>query len=192
MPPLRDLQSRGKPPDFAFGQRREVVGALGCEQTGEFTGLFAAEDEVDRMGPDVARDLGLSHSPLENFEHSMKTFVDFGLFFFALANAGVAFSGIGGMTWLILGSLVIGKTLGIAGFSLLGAKLGFPLPDRMGMKQAVMAGFVAALGLTVALFVAGEAFPDELLRGQAKMGALFSGAVGLVAVVLGRMFRMKE
>ena len=156
------------------------------------TGLFAAEDEVDRMGPDVARDLGLSHSPLENFEHSMKTFVDFGLFFFALANAGVAFSGIGGMTWLILGSLVIGKTLGIAGFSLLGAKLGFPLPDRMGMKQAVMAGFVAALGLTVALFVAGEAFPDELLRGQAKMGALFSGAVGLVAVVLGRMFRMKE
>ena len=28
-----------------------------------------------------------AHSPLENFEHSLKLFVDFGLFFFAFANA---------------------------------------------------------------------------------------------------------
>jgi Na+/H+ antiporter NhaA len=68
--------------------------------------------------------------------------------------------------------------------------LGFPLPSRMGMGELVMASFIAALGLTVALFVAGAAFTDPAMLGQAKMGALFSGFVGLVAVLLGRALGM--
>lgn len=153
------------------------------------TGLFSDDDEVDRMGEDTAQDLHIDHSPLHNFEHHMKLPVDFGLFFFAMANAGVQFSGIGAMSWIILGALVIGKTVGITFFGLLATALGFPLPNGMGVKDLVMAGFIAALGLTVALFVAGAAFPADLavLQGQAKMGALFSGAVGIAAVVLGRM-----
>ena len=130
------------------------------------------------------------HSPLHLFEHQLKPFVDFGLFFFAFANAGVAFAGMGTMTWLILGSLVIGKTVGIFGMSVLGEKLGFPLPDGMNRKDLAMAGFIGALGLTVALFVAGAAFTDVILQGEAKMGALFSGLVGLVALALGRVLGM--
>jgi hypothetical protein len=53
-----------------------------------------------------------------------------------------------------------------------------------------MAGYVAALGLTVALFVATAAFEDPTLLGQGKMGALFSGFVGLTAVALGRALGM--
>ena len=65
--------------------------------------------------------------------------------------------------------------------------MGLPLPARMGLRELAMAGFIAALGLTVALFVAGAAFPsDALLQGQAKMGALFSGFVALVAILAGR------
>jgi NhaA family Na+:H+ antiporter len=93
---------------------------------------------------------------------------------------------MGPLTWLILGSLVVGKTLGITFFGWLGTRIGFPLPDRMGMAELVMAGYVAALGLTVALFVAGAAFVDPKLLGEAKMGALFSGFVGLTAVGIGR------
>ena len=37
-------------------------------------------------------------SPLENFEHSIKLFVDFGLFFFGLMNAGVALASVGSVT----------------------------------------------------------------------------------------------
>ena len=37
-----------------------------------------------------------------------------------------------------------------------------------------------------ALFVAGAAFTDPVLQGQAKMGALFSGFVGLAAILLGK------
>ena len=152
------------------------------------TGLFEEADEADRMGAPLAADLGIHHSPLHQFEHQLKTFVDFGLFFFALGNAGVAFQEIGTMTWIILASLVVGKTIGITLLGFLATKIGFPLPARMGGKELVMAGFVAALGLTVALFVCGAAYPGlPQLQGQAKMGALFSAGVGIVAVVLARI-----
>ncbi len=149
-------------------------------------GLFVAEDEVDRMGEALAEDLHMRHSPLHRFEHHMKLFVDFGLFFFAFANAGVPLAKIGALTWVVLGSLVVGKTLGVTAFGLMARRLGFPLPHRMGVRELVMAGFVAALGLTVALFVAGAAFTDPVLLGEAKMGALFSGFVGLVAILIAR------
>jgi hypothetical protein len=55
-----------------------------------------------------------------------------------------------------------------------------------------MAGFVAALGLTVALFVAGAAFVEPALLGEAKMGALFSGFVGLLAIGIGRALGMSK
>jgi len=153
-------------------------------------GLFTKADEIDHMGEALAEDLHMEHSPLHQFEHQLKLFVDLGLFFFAFTNAGVVFASIGTMTWLILGSLVIGKTLGITLLGLFGTLIGFPLPDRMGIRELVMAGFVAALGLTVALFVAGAAFTEPTLLGQAKMGALFSGFVGLAAILLGRSLGM--
>ncbi len=153
-------------------------------------GLFRDEDEVDVMGPGLARDLHIEHSPLHQFEHQLKFGVDFGLFFFAFANAGVVLAQIGWLTWLILGALVIGKTAGITLFGLAAVRLGFPLPDRMGLRELALAGYVAALGLTVALFVAEAAFLDPVLLGQAKMGALFSGFVGLSALAIARLLGM--
>jgi NhaA family Na+:H+ antiporter len=143
------------------------------------TGMFAQQEEPG------------GHSPLHAFEHDLKLFVDIGLFFFAFANAGVQLAGIGAMTWIILGSLVIGKTIGITLFGLVAVKMGFPLPSRMGLRELAMAGFVAALGLTVALFVATAAFVDPHLLGQAKMGALFSGFVGLVAIAIARLLGLR-
>jgi NhaA family Na+:H+ antiporter len=133
-----------------------------------------------------------THTPLFNFEHDLKTFVDLGLFFFAFANAGVRFAAIGPMTWIILGSLVVGKTVGITLFGWLALKMGMSLPESMGVKELAMAAFIGALGLTVALFVADAAFIDPELLGQAKMGALFSGFVGIVAIPLGSMLGIKK
>lgn len=137
-----------------------------------------------------------AHSPLEEFEHQLKTFVDFGLFFFAFINAGVAFAEIGPITYVILGSLLVGKTVGIFFFSWLGSILGFPLPEGMRNKHLLVAGVIAGLGLTVALFVAGEAYPAkglaDKLQGPAKMGAVFSAGAAFLAIILGKLLRVHQ
>ncbi|MCB9638551.1 MAG: Na+/H+ antiporter NhaA [Myxococcales bacterium] len=133
------------------------------------------------------------HSPLEQFEHQLKLPVDLGLFFFAFANAGVGFSTINTVTWMILASLLVGKTLGISILSTVGAAVGFPLPSGMKRRHLIVAGVIAGLGLTVALFVAGEAFPkDSPFQGPAKMGAVFSILAAVVALILGKIFKVTE
>jgi NhaA family Na+:H+ antiporter len=133
------------------------------------------------------------HDTLNEFEHQNKTFVDFGLFFFAFANAGVPFSNVNNLTWIIFLSLLIGKTVGIFVFSYIGKLIGFPLPTGMNVKHLFVAGVVAGLGLTVALFVAGQAFKLDLdAQGAAKMGALFSGAIAIIALVIGRILGVKD
>ena len=131
-------------------------------------------------------------TPLASFEHEWKVVVDFGLFMFGLANAGVEFTAIGTPTWLVLASLAIGKTGGIFSMGLLGKKLGYPLPSQVGKKELLLVGLIAGIGLTVALFVAGEAFTDPLIQGAAKMGALFSGGCGIFAIIAGRVMRVRR
>jgi len=132
------------------------------------------------------------HSPLEAFEHDLKRLVDFGLFFFALANAGVAFSEVNGLSWIILASLIAGKTIGISAFSLGAHAIGFRLPPGMTAGHVVVTSVVAGLGLTVALFVSGQAFTDPGLQGAARMGAVFSVAAAGLAIVARNAFRIEK
>ena len=137
-------------------------------------------------------------SPLEQFEHQLKLFVDMGLFFFAFANAGVAFGSINSVTFIVLLSLIAGKTVGVSAFSWVGSLLGFPLPTGMHGRHLVVAGLIAGLGLTVALFVASKAFAgpamsrEAMFLDPAKMGALLSGGVALLALAAGAVLRVKD
>jgi NhaA family Na+:H+ antiporter len=131
-------------------------------------------------------------SPLACFEHEWKVVVDFGMFMFGLANAGVEIASIGNATWLVLASLVIGKTGGIFSMGWLGKSLGYPLPAKVGTRELLLVGLIAGIGMTVALFVAGEAFTDPAIQGSAKMGALFSAGCAIAAVVAGRMMKVRR
>ena len=133
-----------------------------------------------------------SNSALELFERQLKLFVDVGLFFFAFANAGVAFGFIGKVTFIVLISLVVGKTVGVTLFSWAAVKLGFPLPTGMDLRHLAVAGLIAGLGLTVALFVAGKAFAGPPFQDPAKMGAVLSGGVALLALVAGAALKVKS
>ncbi|MEC8023034.1 MAG: Na+/H+ antiporter NhaA [Myxococcota bacterium] len=164
------------------------------------TGLFATMDDVAEAQEESTghhTDSGHGHSPLHNFEHDVKLFVDFGLFFFAFANAGVALASVNEVTWIVLAALIVGKTIGITGFAMAGTAAGFPLPDGMKAKHLVVAGLIAGIGLTVALFVAGEAFPSSnesaaIFQGPARMGAVLSGLVAFMALALGRLLGVKD
>jgi NhaA family Na+:H+ antiporter len=131
-------------------------------------------------------------STLSRFEREWKVIVDFGLFMFGLANSGVALSSVGTVTWLVFTSLLVGKSAGIFLLGNTAARFGFPLPRGMRMKDLLLAGVIGGFGFTVALFVAGEAFTDPVIRSAAKMGAMMSFAVALIAVVLGRLLRVEK
>ena len=157
--------------------------------------MFLKESYQDpkRQGA-AATDTHEAHglSPLDQFEHQLKLFVDMGLFFFAFANAGVAFGSINSVTMIVLASLIAGKTIGVSFFSWVAANVGFPLPPDMRMKHLAVTGLIAGLGLTVALFVAGKAFAaDSAFQDPAKMGAVLSGGVAGLALVAGRMLKVK-
>lgn len=131
-------------------------------------------------------------STLGKFEHEWKVIVDFGLFLFGLVNAGVKFAEVGIATWLVLSSLIVGKTIGIFLFGLLAVAIGFPLPSGVGKRALLVMGMIAGVGFTVAIFIAGEAFADTSLQGQAKMGAMLSIGAALIAFVTGRALRLRR
>ena len=132
------------------------------------------------------------NSPLEQFEHSTRAIVDYGLFFFAFANAGVSLAGVSGLTWIVLSSLIVGKTLGITLCSYAAEKVGFKLPAGMDVRHLVVTSVVAGLGLTVALFVSGQAFAAADVQGAAKMGALLSVLAGPLAFVVAIALGVKK
>ena len=69
--------------------------------------------------------------------------------------------------------------------------MGFPFPTGMGVKHIAVAGLVAGLGLTVALFVAEKAFEEPEFLDPAKMGAVLSAGVAILALAAGRILKVK-
>ena len=153
------------------------------------SGALAAQSTLPNPA-DVSHTGALS--PLERFEHQTKGVVDMGLFFFAFANAGVPFGGVGSVTLIVLLSLVVGKCVGISLFSRVATRMGFPLPSGMGTKHLLVAALVAGLGLTVALFVAAKAFSGSSYEDPAKMGAVFSGGVAFLTLGIGYFLKVKD
>ena len=131
-------------------------------------------------------------STLASFEHEWKVVVDFGMFMFGLANAGVEFSDVGTVSWLVLIALIVGKTLGVFSFGCLSESIGFGLPRGMRRRDLLVAGVIAGTGFTVALFVAGEAFSDPLIKGAAKMGAMLSILAVVFGMLLGRLVGVRK
>ena len=157
---------------------------------GEDTGEHS-EDDVRSANSHAAAPVH-GDSALDRFEHRLKLPVDLGLFFFAFANAGVVFAAISQLTAIILVSFIVGKTVGIAGFSLAARQLGFPLPSGMGVRHLFVTGLIGGLGLTVALFVAAKAYDGPPFQDPAKMGALLTAGVSILAIALARALGIRR
>ncbi len=130
---------------------------------------------------------------LNVMEHALKYPVEIVLFFFGLLNAGVELSAIGDATWLVLAGLIIGKPLGVFLFGWFAAKpLGLGIPEGMRIVDLIVIGFVAAIGFTVALFVASVAFDAGPVQDAAKMGALFSFGAAILSIIAGKVFKVQK
>ncbi len=112
---------------------------------------------------------------------------------FALANAGVRLDGdtlrqaaTSPVTIGIVVALVVGKSVGITGSTLLALRLRVGvLAGDIRRGQLVGGATLAGIGFTVALFIADLAFDDPALREQAVVGVLAGSllAAGLGATV---------
>ena len=134
------------------------------------------------------------HNTITNFEHAFKLFVDIGLLGFGLSNSGVLIGGLENLTYIVLASLIFGKTFGVYIFSNIASRIfKAPLPDGMNQKSLIVAGMVASLGLTVALFVSGQAFVNTSPhQPAAKMGALLSVLGGVIAFIMGKALKIEK
>jgi NhaA family Na+:H+ antiporter len=135
-------------------------------------------------------------SPAEGLIEALHPWVAFGVMpVFALANAGVSFSGFepGAATTSVAGgialALVFGKPVGIALAIALALRLGVAeLPRDLGRRHLLVLGVVAGIGFTMSLFIAQLAFADAHLLAAAKLGVLAaSGLAGTLALVMGRL-----
>ena len=110
----------------------------------------------------------LTEAPLERMERLLHPWTSYVILpAFALANAGIHFSGGGFSDALfqnnvaigIVAGLVLGKPLGIVLFPLVASRLGLvSLPTATKWSHVLGVGFVAGIGFTVAIFVTGLAF----------------------------------
>ena len=106
---------------------------------------------------------------------------------FALANAGVrlpenGFAGLGRAEALgIILGLVVGKQIGIAGFTWLAARLGWvSKPRGLSWRHIYGASWLAGIGFTMSLFIASLAFSDPELIAIAKVSILAASLVSAI------------
>lgn len=127
-------------------------------------------------------------SPLEHLEYLLHPWVAFVIMpLFALANAGVpiyASDITSGVTIAVLLGLAVGKPVGILLFSWLAIALRIAeLPTGVGWRHLTAGGMLTGIGFTMALFIAGLALDDPLLR-AAKLGVLIGSVISAVSGML--------
>jgi NhaA family Na+:H+ antiporter len=126
---------------------------------------------------------------LHDFEHWWRIPVQFVLFAFGLANAGVPLTSVGPASWIVAASLILGKPVGILALTALCVAVGFRRAPGLDYLSIALLGVMAGIGFTVALFFTTAAFPPGPLLDEAKMGALLSFFAAPLALALGKWLR---
>jgi NhaA family Na+:H+ antiporter len=114
---------------------------------------------------------------------------------FALANTAIIFpQDIGQafsspVSYGIMAGLVLGKPLGIFGFSFIAVKLKLAaLPDSTTWPQLLGAGIIAGIGFTMSIFIATLAYQQAALQIisiiSVMAASLFAGIAGFIYLKL--------
>lgn len=125
-----------------------------------------------------------SRSPLERLETALHPWVAFGIMpIFALANAGVRLQLeviAHPVSLAVATGLFLGKPLGILALSWLAVRVGLArLPSGVNWRIMHGAGFLAGIGFTMSIFIAGLALDGTLLD-AGKIGTLTGSAASAV------------
>ena len=171
---------------------RRRTGTIDAEQ-------LAASTDV-RKAAAVSQQAKWTVSIVEWLEHRLHPWSAFVVVpIFALANAGIKVpaSAIGDamtntVTWGVILGLVVGKTIGISGATLLAVALKIGrLPEGVTTRYVIGAGTLGGVGFTVSLFVTELAFGDEIIGTDARLGvligSLLAALIGSAIMIPGRL-----
>jgi NhaA family Na+:H+ antiporter len=170
--------------------------AWGREVLEEFEDCCA--EEVDGTHETTVRERSLlqalesavhhAEAPLQRMEHALERPVAYLIMpIFALANAGARLGGGSNLaepvSLGIIAGLVVGKQLGVMLFTWLNVRAGLAtLPEGVSWRHIYGASWLAGIGFTMSLFIAGLAFGASPLLNTARVGILvasvFAGVGG--------------
>ncbi|QKF67872.1 sodium:proton antiporter [Arcobacter venerupis] len=137
----------------------------------------------------IAHSYDKVQNPLVKLEHNLHGLSAFFIMpLFAFSNAGVLidFSTISANMMIVLGvvlGLILGKPIGIFGFTFLATKIGIiKKPDDISWYDVVAVGFLGGIGFTMSIFITHLAFTDETVIAAVKLGVF---AASFIAAIIG-------
>lgn len=138
-------------------------------------------------------------NPLVRLEHDLHGLSAFFIMpLFAFSNAGVIidFTTVQANLMIVLGvvlGLLIGKPIGILGFTYLATKLNIvKKPDNISWKEVIAVGFIAGIGFTMSIFITHLAFLDENIIAAVKLGVFVASFIAAVIGVVLILSTKKE
>tara|TARA_Y100000782_G_scaffold115588_1_gene160889 strand:+ start:905 stop:2227 length:1323 start_codon:yes stop_codon:yes gene_type:complete len=184
--PLRPLISKEK-----FSSRLKNMWSL-LQKTATGPGPLKSQKEaqiierLDKLN-------SAAHTPLQELEHKLTPWVYFVIMpVFAFANAGIKFENFSfslftsSISLGIIVGLVLGKTIGISGMTLLFQKLKIGKLEGVSKKNLLGISMLAGIGFTMSLFVTELAFENETFIQEAKVAILtasiLAATLGLVTI----------
>lgn len=129
--------------------------------------------------------------PLRDLEHSLHPWIAFGIMpIFAFANAGVSLEGMSLGKLLepipigIALGLIVGKQIGVFGFSFAAVKLGLAkLPEDLNWKLIYGTSILCGIGFTMSLFISTLAFDSSIADDavSARIGILTGSFIAAIS-----------
>jgi NhaA family Na+:H+ antiporter len=147
--------------------------------------------------PHAARDPGFfvdarptARDALSQFEIWWRYPAQVTLFFFGLVNAGVPLHALEPGTWGVPIAVLVGKPLGILIAAGAALAAGLRLPHKVGWRELIVVGFIAAIGFSIGLFFCAAILPPGQLRTETSMGVLLSLAGAPLALLAALVLRV--
>ena len=147
--------------------------------------------QIDAL-EDIAYNYDKVQNPLVKLEHQLHGLSAFFIMpLFAFSNAGVIldFSAVSQNMMIVVGvvlGLIVGKPIGIVGFTYLAQKLKIvKKPDDLTWGEVIAVGFLGGIGFTMSIFITQLAFLDQSIIDAVKLGIFFASFIaGVLGVLL--------
>jgi len=147
--------------------------------------------QIDAL-EDIVHNYTKVQNPLVKLEHLLHNLSAFFIMpLFAFSNAGVVlnFNAMSEHMMIVLGvifGLIVGKPIGIFGFTYLASKLKIVTkPDDLGWDEIFAVGFLGGIGFTMSIFITQLAFLDETMISAVKLGVFIASFIaGIIGILL--------